>query len=122
LAQPFNYSIVDYNNYQILTITNSIGVQAIYHTQNTVSISKFDLLNSRLSIYPNPAQDFIMIETSSNIRSVSITNYMGQIVSSTKKVEATQSRVETSSLSAGVYFVEVETEASIETVKIVISR
>jgi hypothetical protein len=39
-----------------------------------------------------------------------------------KEVETTQTRIETSSLSAGVYFVEVETEAGIEKVRIVISE
>jgi hypothetical protein len=47
---------------------------------------------------------------------------MGQVVNSVKAVEMTQYRINTSSLSAGVYFVEVETAAGIEKVRIVISE
>jgi hypothetical protein len=79
-------------------------------------------VENNVSVYPNPATDFVMVEANSNIRSIEITNYMGQVVSSLKEVETTQTRIETSSLSAGVYFVEVETEAGIEKVRIVISE
>ena len=81
-----------------------------------------DELDNVVAVYPNPATDFVMVEANSNIRSIEITNYMGQVVSSTKSVELTRTRIETSSLSAGVYFVEVETVAGIEKVRIVISK
>jgi len=79
-------------------------------------------LDNQVSVYPNPAQDYVMVEANSNIRSIVITNYMGQVVSSNKSVELTQTRIETSSLSAGVYFVEVETAAGIEKVRVIISK
>ena len=79
-------------------------------------------VENNISIYPNPATDFVMVEASSTIRSIKVTNYMGQVVHSNNTVENTQQRIETSSLSAGVYFVEVETVAGIETVRIVISK
>jgi len=79
-------------------------------------------IENNISVYPNPAKDFVMVEASSQIRSIEITNYMGQVVSAVKDVETTKTRIETSSLSAGVYFVEVETAAGIEKVRIVISE
>jgi hypothetical protein len=79
-------------------------------------------LDNQVAVYPNPAQDYVMVEATSNIRSIVITNYMGQVVSSNKSVELTQTRIETSSLSAGVYFVEVETAAGIEKVRVIISK
>jgi len=79
-------------------------------------------IENNVSVYPNPATTFVMVEANSQIRSIEITNYMGQVVSAVKDVETTQTRIETSSLSAGVYFVEVETEAGIEKVRIVISE
>ena len=79
-------------------------------------------INSGIKVNPNPAKDYIKIESSVKMNSVKIINLMGQVVSSTKSVELTKTRIETSSLSAGVYFVEVETEAGIEKVRIVISK
>jgi hypothetical protein len=81
-----------------------------------------DNVENNISVYPNPANDFVMVESSQDIRSIEITNYMGQVVNSVKAVEMTQYRINTSSLSAGVYFVEVETAAGIEKVRIVISE
>jgi hypothetical protein len=79
-------------------------------------------LDNNISVYPNPANDYVMVEASSDIRSIVITNYMGQVVSSIKAIELTQTRINTSDLSAGVYFIEVETAAGIEKVRIVISE
>ncbi len=79
-------------------------------------------LENSISVYPNPATDFVSVEASSNIRSIVITNYMGQVVSTVKSVELTKTTINTSDLSAGVYFVEVETAAGIEKVRIVISE
>jgi hypothetical protein len=79
-------------------------------------------LENNVNVYPNPATDFVMVEASSDIRSIEITNYMGQVVSSIKSVEMTQTRINTSDLSAGIYFVEVETAAGIEKVRIIISE
>ncbi len=79
-------------------------------------------LDNSVNVYPNPANDFIKVEASSNIRSIEITNYMGQVVNSIKSVEFTQYTINTSDLSSGIYFVEVETTAGIEKVRIVISE
>jgi NADH/NAD ratio-sensing transcriptional regulator Rex len=79
-------------------------------------------LENSIAVYPNPATDFVMVESTQDIRSIEITNYMGQVVNSVKAVENTQYRINTSELSAGVYFVEVETAAGIEKVRVVISE
>jgi hypothetical protein len=79
-------------------------------------------VENTVAVYPNPATDFVSVEASSNIRSIVITNYMGQVVSTVKSVELTKTTINTSDLSAGVYFIEVETNAGIEKVRIVISE
>lgn len=80
------------------------------------------VVGNAISIYPNPAKDFITVEASSDIRTIKITNYMGQLVSFIQDVEVTSQTIETSSYSSGVYFVEVETAAGVEKVRIVISE
>jgi hypothetical protein len=79
-------------------------------------------LESNISVYPNPAKEFIIVESTNDIRSIEITNYMGQVVHSVKAVEMTKRQVNTNTLSAGVYFVKVETDTGIEQVRIVISE
>ncbi|OYT15109.1 MAG: hypothetical protein B7C24_14785 [Bacteroidetes bacterium 4572_77] len=79
-------------------------------------------MDNSVVVYPNPANDFVTVKASSNIRTIEITNYMGQVVSSIKAVEYTQHTINTSDLSAGIYFIEVETAAGIEKVRIVISE
>ncbi len=81
-----------------------------------------DNLENNISVYPNPANDFVMIESIQDIRSIEITNSMGQLVNSVKAVEMSQYRINTSSLSAGIYFIQIETANRIEKVRIVISE
>jgi len=59
-------------------------------------------LDNQISIYPNPATDYVMVEASSKIRTIKVTNYMGQVVNSIVTVDNVQPRIESSSLSAGV--------------------
>ena len=81
-----------------------------------------ELSNTHLVAYPNPAQDFIMLESNSNIHSVLITNSLGQVVSPKKPLDLNKAYIETSSLSNGLYFVEVESDTGIEKLRVIISK
>ena len=111
LAHPFSFSIVDQNTYSILTVTNSTGVQAIYHTQNTVSISKFNQHNSIFSIYPNPASSKLFIRDLKNrkLLSVNMTNLLGQQIMS-KMLTNYETEVDISHLDTGVYLIRIYDE------------
>lgn len=75
-----------------------------------------------ISVYPNPAKDYVTVESSNDILTIKVTNYMGQVVNYIQNVEVTSHTIATSSYSSGVYFVEVKTATGVEKVRIVISE
>ncbi|NPD45611.1 T9SS type A sorting domain-containing protein [Lentimicrobium sp. S6] len=123
LAQPYSYYIVDENDYLMLTINNSLGRQAIYHSQNTVSVSPINQANFEFSIYPNPANSKIFIKDSENRNTLSVnfTNILGlQIMS--KSLINNHTELDVSHLNAGVYLVQIyeENESLLHSEKIII--
>lgn len=70
------------------TVTDNLGVDDLG-------------LNSGLKIYPNPASDFITIETISEIKNINIYNLMGQLV-----INSTSNKVDVSTLSMGTFLME----------------
>ena len=69
--------------------------------------------NIEMSIYPNPASDYVMVNAE-GVREINVLDLNGRVLSTT-----TQSKVDLSSLSAGVYFVRVITDNGTATEKIV---
>ncbi|MFK8037933.1 MAG: M14 family zinc carboxypeptidase [Crocinitomicaceae bacterium] len=57
---------------------------------------------NRYNIYPNPANDFLLIENSSEISKIEVYNQFGQLVTSKANDEG---RIDVNHLSNGVYFV-----------------
>ncbi len=77
-------------------------------TMLTTGISKTAGQNA-LTVYPNPAQDFINITTDQNFELLNIVNSLGQVVYSTNN--SSQSLVlNTSNLKAGLYFIQLKTQ------------
>jgi hypothetical protein len=77
-------------------------------------------INNQLRVYPNPASDFISIDNQSNetIQGIEILSIDGQLVA--KLQEDNLSRINTSELSPGVYYLRIETEKGIAIKKIII--
>ncbi|PZR03540.1 MAG: esterase, partial [Flavobacterium psychrophilum] len=67
---------------------------------------------------PNPANNLLNIENTTEISSVSIVNALGQTVI-TKTVNSNAVQIDVSSLSKGVYFVTVNSGNAGKTVKII---
>ena len=61
-----------------------------------------------LQIYPNPAKDFVNIQTVSNIKNVSIYNVNGQKVYNVV-ADAKHLNLNTSGFAKGVYFMNIKT-------------
>ncbi|MCC1484020.1 T9SS type A sorting domain-containing protein [Winogradskyella sp. E313] len=86
-------------------------------TQNTLSTQDLTLLG--LSIYPNPADDFITVESNNiEISSINIYDVLGKNVLSQK--ELTNNRVDVSDLNEGVYFMKIDAGNTSATQKIII--
>ncbi len=76
------------------------------------------LAQDAVALYPNPASEMLTIKSNSNIQEVRISNYLGQLVSS-QEFRNQMINVDISDLQSGVYFVEINTENGIHTIKIV---
>ena len=67
-----------------------------------------EINQSTVNIYPNPAGDFVMISSKQEITSLEIYSYTGQMMEQIS-VNENSYRVNTSSYSAGVYFITIRT-------------
>jgi hypothetical protein len=79
-----------------------------------------DLLNSELSIYPNPASTYFTISTSTNTeKTVELRNVNGQLVSTSTSTDL-EITINTESMAAGVYMLNINTADYSVTRKVVI--
>jgi len=70
-------------------------------------------------VYPNPATHMITVESNITMSSIQIINHVGQVVSSSV-VNDSKTTVNTSNLSAGYYFVKVNTDKGSRSIKFVV--
>jgi len=112
---PFNYEYTINGSVETLTITNSLGNQAIYGNY-TLSIQ--DYLNSVFSIYPNPVNDVLNIKNNEAtvINNIKIYNLLGKLVLIRK---ISNGKIDLSILERGIYILKIETEKGNLTSKIV---
>lgn len=68
--------------------------------------------------FPNPVNNFLQIETGEQISEINIFNALGQLVL-TEQVNNSKNNFNVSTLTTGIYFVEVKTTTSIGTLKII---
>lgn len=80
--------------------------------QLTLGISS--VTKKKFNIYPNPASDFIQIETAEKLKEVNIYSVTGQ-----KIMTSQVTKIDIHSLNSGVYFVEIKTAESATVHKIV---
>jgi hypothetical protein len=59
------------------------------------------------NVYPNPATDFVNIETNFEIRNLKVVNYVGQVVFD-RNVDQMSYQINTSNFGPGMYFVQIE--------------
>jgi len=69
---------------------------------------------SSVMIYPNPAQDFITIQTSNIVNAVKITDFSGKVL-----YKGTGTNLDIRNLSNGIYFVRVTTDKGTSNAKFV---
>jgi hypothetical protein len=81
-----------------------------------LSNNTFD--NSSFSYYPNPVKGILTLDYNQNISNVAVFNLLGQQVI-TKTVNANQSKIDMSNLSAGTYLVKVTADNQTKTIKII---
>ncbi|GAA4777184.1 MULTISPECIES: LamG-like jellyroll fold domain-containing protein [Flavobacterium] len=77
------------------------------YNNNVLTASDFNQNNLKVSMYPNPVQEVLNIQTETNLKSIEIYNLQGQ-----KVLEAKQNKINISNLKSGVYMVRIEDENS----------
>lgn len=101
---PFSYEIITDNDVTSLVVTNVDGDQAFYN--NTPTLSVKDINKLVISLYPNPVQDQLLINSKRKLTTANIYSITGKLVA-----EHTLSHtavINTSELSKGLYFITVE--------------
>lgn len=104
---PFTYTIISENGLITLTVINIDNDKAIYTNEN-LSINDFD--NSKISIHPNPAINEVYLSSvnvSGNLK-IKIYNIEGQLLNAQNVSFENQASVDVSSLSNGIYFLNIE--------------
>jgi len=97
-------------------LTDTCGV-----IPNTTSVK--ELSNSKeINIYPNPANNIVGITSYSLISNYKIINGLGQVVLSQNNVNQYRATINTSSLDAGIFFVQIESSNGIEVKKLQIIK
>jgi hypothetical protein len=75
-----------------------------------------------LTVFPNPAQDYVTIHSSEEINSVDVLNYLGQKVLSSSGILGMETRIRISGIQQGVYFFRIKTGTKVSTVKVSVIR
>ena len=86
---------------------------------SVVNITKGAILSGEVVVYPNPATDVINIAFPSDISNVTIINYVGQSVYSSK-VNSSNVQINTNNFEAGIYIIRIQTCKGMEIQKIII--
>ncbi len=86
--------IADYNNHRIRTVSGAIGMDEPY-------------IKNEVIIYPTPTNNYININSSSELNSIAIYNSLGEIVLQTK-TKNTQEQIDVSKLPQGFYTILVQ--------------
>lgn len=113
LNQKARITAVLQNSPRRSTLGSSLACQAPLGT------STFDVLEM-VSVYPNPANDVLNIsvgETSDLPEAYSIYNNLGQLIAQKAISSATDLVINTSDLSSGIYFIRIEKESAVKTLK-----
>ena len=83
----------------------SVGSAVLVTKANNVS----EITENNISIYPNPANDFVKISGNDNINSIKVYNCLGMMVEEIE-VDANEAEINTSDYNTGIYFFDVMTE------------
>ena len=98
-------------------LDNSLAASWEASDNITLSTNQFSL-NSGITIYPNPLNDFVNINAKENIENIIIYDVSGKIVK-TFQVNATQTQLNLSSLANGFYFMKISSNTGFKLEKII---
>ena len=84
----------------------------------TAIVSTPEIVTSHLNIYPNPANDFVVIEAK-NISEITILDLSGKVIYQTN-TNSPKTRIDISSFNTGVYLLSVKDNDALYSQKLVV--
>ncbi len=127
---PGNTYFYNYPNPSPLFVKFFVGFETPECSAKANHVVRSNYLNSVLagiedseiaqySVYPNPTENEIFIESSFNQNyQISITNSQGQLLKQ-KSLSGTKNMIDVSEYSAGIYFVKIQTESGVQILRFV---
>jgi hypothetical protein len=97
------------------TVTNIIAHGTI-HVTFRAETSILPIEESRITLYPNPVEDVLYIETPEVIRRIEIISQSGQVV---KTIDGNVNSINVNSLPPGIYFIRITSDSGVSTQRIV---
>ena len=106
------------HNSPVNTTTQGLIIDTFSVTQ---ALKNNDFLNSKFSISPNPANDFITLSNSDNIsvKSISLTDLNGRVVKQISYSDASNIQVNVADLASGMYLMNITSDQGTATKKVV---
>lgn len=98
--------------------SKSQGINPIIILEEALSLEDQEL-NSKIKMYPNPANNFVIIDTDKTNLNAKIYNINGALILSTI-VNKQNNRIETSMLNSGLYLIQFKDEGATTTKKLII--
>lgn len=122
----FPFSMADLNGDakpELVVGTPQGGLFLYRNTSVSVGVNNSKFLENSILLYPNPANTFINIKSTTNelIHTVKLMDVNGRTL---KEIDSTNDilKIELEGISAGIYFIKIQTENSSITKKIIINR
>ncbi|MCB0464364.1 MAG: T9SS type A sorting domain-containing protein [Aequorivita sp.] len=125
---------VDFPHFLSSRYDNARGQWTIYTTDGSFFVENvaFDVViaprevlgtednqfNTEVTLYPNPAKDFVTIKANSVINKISVFSILGQEVLTADNI-ATDFKLNVSNWETGTYFAKVQTEKGLQTIKLI---
>lgn len=94
------------------------AVDDIELTYDSQTMSIGDFKAKKVAVYPNPVKEILNLSANENIDSVSVFNLFGQNLLN-KNIKNTQGTIDMSGFASGTYIVNVNSENSVKTIKVV---
>jgi hypothetical protein len=96
-----------------VTVTAVVEENLLGTNTNILSIKDF-------SIFPNPTKDIVNVSnTSASINSIEVTDLNGRVVKTVNAIDASNTQVNISDLSSGVYMMKIVSDQGISTKKVI---
>lgn len=116
VAIVHNYKATNLTMNNILNATATDG----YLCANNAAIGRPDDLDCK--VFPNPAKDFVVIETGSNIRHITVSDLTGHTMLHDETCGGNAYRIDTRHWARGIYLISIVADNGTSTQKLVINK